>query len=265
MTTAAPETEAAVETPAAEVDETPEAVDETPVAEGETTAETDPESADGARPETEASEASADNGDETVVLDKAAFEDEAQEATVWVDGLDRLNAAGGDAPGISMVVDLSATPFRIKGSGYPEGQPFPWIVSDFGLVDAIESGITKIPRLPVQDTTGRPDPRYFRLWEAIRDGLQPGEKLPGRSGKPKPNRRSPVPANFSARSSAPKLASIWSKRAAVGSALSFVVIFQGGEAPGLGFAEIDPGRIAEVRAQLPSLANRRAMPRFQSE
>jgi type III restriction enzyme len=119
--------------------------------------------------------------------DKAAFDDEAQEATVWVDGLDRLNAAGGEAPGISMVVDLSATPFRIKGSGYPEGQPFPWIVSDFGLVDAIESGITKIPRLPVQDTTGRPDPRYFRLWEAIRDGLQPGEKLPGRSGKPKPD------------------------------------------------------------------------------
>lgn len=118
--------------------------------------------------------------------DKALFDDEAQEATVWVDGLDRLNAAGDDVPGIAMAVDLSATPFRIKGSGYPEGQPFPWIVSDFGLVDAIESGITKIPRLPVQDTTGRPDPRYFRLWEAIRDGLQPGEKLPGRSGKPKP-------------------------------------------------------------------------------
>ena len=118
--------------------------------------------------------------------DKAVFDDEVQEATVWVDGLDRLNAAGGKMPGVSMVVDLSATPFRIKGSGYPEGQPFPWIVSDFGLVDAIESGITKIPRLPVQDTTGRPDPKYFRLWEAIRDGLQPGEKLPGRSGKPKP-------------------------------------------------------------------------------
>jgi len=118
--------------------------------------------------------------------DRATFESEMQEATVWVDGLDRLNTAGGGAPGVSMVVDLSATPFRIKGSGYPEGQPFPWIVSDFGLVDAIESGITKIPRLPVQDTTGRPDPRYFRLWEAIRDGLQPGEKLPGRSGKPKP-------------------------------------------------------------------------------
>lgn len=119
--------------------------------------------------------------------DKRAFEEEAREATVWVDGLDRLNAAVGPGrDGIAFVVDLSATPFRIKGSGYPEGQPFPWVVSDFGLVDAIESGITKIPRMPVQDTTGRPDPRYFRLWDAIRDGLQPGERLPGRAGKPKP-------------------------------------------------------------------------------
>jgi len=125
-------------------------------------------------------------GEDLAGEDRSAFEEEAQEATVWVDGLDRLNAAGGDTPGIAMVVDLSATPFRIKGSGYSEGQPFPWIVSDFGLVDAIESGITKIPRIPVQDTTGRPDPKYFRLWEAIREGLQPGEKLPGRSGKPKP-------------------------------------------------------------------------------
>ncbi|HTW69118.1 MAG TPA: hypothetical protein VME47_04450 [Acetobacteraceae bacterium] len=118
--------------------------------------------------------------------DGNGFEEEFEEATVWIGGLDRLNAAGGDTPGVAMVVDLSATPFRIRGSGYPEGQPFPWIVSDFGLVDAIESGITKIPRLPVQDTTGRPDPRYFRLWEAIRDNLQPGERLPGRAGRPRP-------------------------------------------------------------------------------
>ena len=96
--------------------------------------------------------------------DSNGLDEELREATVWMEGLDHLNASGGDAPGIAMVVDLSATPFRIKGSNYPEGQPFPWIVSDFGLVDAIESGITKIPRLPVQDTTGRPDPKYFRLW-----------------------------------------------------------------------------------------------------
>ena len=115
-------------------------------------------------------------------------EDELQEATVWVEGLDRLNSALGQSqPGIQLCVDLSATPFYLKGSGHPEGRPFPWIVSDFGLVDAIESGIVKIPRLPVQDTTGRPDPRYFKLWEAIRDGLQPAELLPGRARKPRPD------------------------------------------------------------------------------
>ena len=63
-------------------------------------------------------------------------------ATVWVSGLDKINAACG----IGVCVDLSATPFYIQGSGYPEGSPFPWIVSDFSLVDAIEAGITKIPR-----------------------------------------------------------------------------------------------------------------------
>ncbi len=80
-----------------------------------------------------------------------------EEATVWVAGLDTINAACG----ISFCVDLSATPFYIHGSGYPEGSPFPWIVSDFSLVDAIESGITKIPRLPPIDNTGRPNPKYF--------------------------------------------------------------------------------------------------------
>ncbi len=103
-----------------------------------------------------------------------------EEATVWVSGLDKVNAACG----IGICVDLSATPFYIQGSGYPEGSPLPWIVSDFSLVDAIESGITKIPRLPAIDNTGRPDPKYFRLWEHIGRSLRPGDRLPG--GKPKP-------------------------------------------------------------------------------
>jgi len=103
-----------------------------------------------------------------------------EEATVWINGLDKINAACG----ISMCVDLSATPFYLQGSGYPEGSPFPWIVSDFSLVDAIESGITKIPRLPAMDSTGRPDPVYFKLWEHVTRNLKPGDKLPG--GKPKP-------------------------------------------------------------------------------
>lgn len=62
-------------------------------------------------------------------------------------------------------MDFSATPFYIRGSGYEEGAPFPWIVSDFGLVGAIESGIVKIPRVPVDDNTGALIPKYFRLWE----------------------------------------------------------------------------------------------------
>jgi len=72
------------------------------------------------------------------------IEGELEEATVWINGLDTLNRA----LGIRFCVDLSATPFYIGGSGYIEGAPFPWLVSDFGLVDAIESGIVKIPRLP---------------------------------------------------------------------------------------------------------------------
>ncbi|MEZ4711089.1 MAG: DEAD/DEAH box helicase family protein [Caldilineaceae bacterium] len=107
--------------------------------------------------------------------------DEWEEATVWVNGLDTLNSGAG----IHFCVDLSATPFYIGGSGYLEGEPFPWLVSDFGLVDAIEAGIVKIPRLPVSDSSGRPEARYFRLWEEITSRLQPGEKLP-RGGKPKP-------------------------------------------------------------------------------
>lgn len=103
-----------------------------------------------------------------------------EEATVWISGMDKLN----QACGVALCVDLSATPFYIGGSGYVEGSPFPWIVSDFSLVDAIESGITKIPRLPAIDNTGRPDPKYFKLWEHITRDLKAGQKLPG--GKPKP-------------------------------------------------------------------------------
>ncbi|MBI4594750.1 MAG: hypothetical protein HY730_00040 [Candidatus Tectomicrobia bacterium] len=105
---------------------------------------------------------------------------EREEATVWVQGLDRIN----NACGIKFCVDLSATPFYLKGSGYPEGEPFPWIVSDFGLVDAIESGITKIPRLPVSDTTGQPDPKYFRLWRNVTKDLAAAQRLSNQRPKP---------------------------------------------------------------------------------
>ena len=109
-------------------------------------------------------------------------DEELEEATVWINGLDKIN----QSVGIRFCVDLSATPFYLSGSGYVEGSPFPWLVSDFSLVDAIESGIVKIPRLPVSDTTGRPEPKYFRLWRYINENnLQPGEKGT-RNRRPKP-------------------------------------------------------------------------------
>ena len=87
--------------------------------------------------------------------------------------------------GRSACVDVSATPFYLQGSGYAEGSPFPWLVSDFGLVDAIESGIVKIPRLPVSDTTGPTRSEVLRPWKPRHGATcEPGEKLPG--GKPKP-------------------------------------------------------------------------------
>ena len=108
---------------------------------------------------------------------------ELETATIWIEGLDKIN----QAVGVRFCVDLSATPFYIQGSGYVEGAPFPWLVNDFGLVDAIESGIVKIPRLPVIDPTGRPEPKYFHIWPHITENLQPGERLPGRGRKPKPD------------------------------------------------------------------------------
>lgn len=119
------------------------------------------------------------------VDDKKALKEDAEEARVWLAGLDRINnsgLAGKGRSGILATIDLSATPFYLANSGYPEGSPFPWLVSDFGLVDAIESGIVKVPRLPVLDDTrlrdeaGRPDPRYFRLWKHIQDGLKPSDR-----------------------------------------------------------------------------------------
>ncbi len=92
----------------------------------------------------------------------------ADEARVWFDGLRALR----DKLGIRPIFDVSATPFFLKGSGYAEGTLFPWVVSDFGLLDAIESGIVKIPRVPVSDDSMVGElPRYRDLWVHVRDAL----------------------------------------------------------------------------------------------
>jgi type III restriction enzyme len=115
-------------------------------------------------------------GDE-YAIDAETAEADAREATVWIEGLDRINKAlGGRGNGIRLCVDLSATPFFIQGSGNEVGKPFPWVVSDFSLLEAIEAGLVKIPQLPTQDSSGSATPAYFNVWRwveerAKRDGL----------------------------------------------------------------------------------------------
>jgi type III restriction enzyme len=91
-----------------------------------------------------------------------------EEARIWISGIEAVKAK----IGVKLVYDLSATPFFLKGSGHPEGTLFPWVVSDFSLIDAIESGIVKVPRVPVADNsvTGE-QPTYRDLWLRIREKL----------------------------------------------------------------------------------------------
>jgi len=103
-----------------------------------------------------------------------------REATVWIEGLDRINALRG----INLCVDLSATPYYLGRMGRDSGRPFPWLVSDFGLTDAIESGLVKVPQLAVRDNTGSERPKYHNLWRWIMSCLTPAERG-GRRGSPK--------------------------------------------------------------------------------
>lgn len=84
-------------------------------------------------------------------------------ARVWLNGLKDIQS---QVP-ITRVYDLSATPFFLRGSGYAEGTLFPWTVSDFSLMDAIECGIVKLPRVPVEDDTVEQAPMYRNLWQHV--------------------------------------------------------------------------------------------------
>jgi type III restriction enzyme len=122
-----------------------------------------------------------DGDDEGADEDELAEADR-REATVWIEGLDRIHRVRG----INLCVDLSATPFYLTRSGNDPGRPFPWVVSDFGLIDAIESGLVKIPQLPVQDASGREIPVYFHLWKwIVEEKLSAGERG-GRRGQVRP-------------------------------------------------------------------------------
>jgi len=107
-----------------------------------------------------------------------------EDARVWITGIEAVKAK----LGVKAIYDLSATPFFLRGSGYPEGTLFPWVVSDFSLIDAIEAGIVKVPRVPVADDsmTGE-QPTYRGLWLRIREDLpRKGRKTEAVIGEPKP-------------------------------------------------------------------------------
>ena len=100
--------------------------------------------------------------------DKKEAEKNNEAARLWISGLEAINRK----IGLSRVIDLSATPFFLQGSGYAEGTLFPWTMSDFSLMDAIESGIVKLPRVPVaENIPGSEMPVFRNLWENIRKDM----------------------------------------------------------------------------------------------
>ena len=123
------------------------------------------------------------NKDKSLTDDeKNDLKQENDAAMVWYEGLRQMKLLGYK---LQHVYDLSATPYYLKGSGYPEYSLFPWVVSDFGLVDAIESGLVKIPYLPAYDNTPDLDePKLRNIYESIKDKL-PKRGIRGQKKKDK--------------------------------------------------------------------------------
>ena len=97
--------------------------------------------------------------------DRKEAERNRRHARLWMGGLESVART----LGVRRIVDLSATPFFLRGSGYAEGTLFPWTMSDFSLMDAIECGIVKLPRVPVADNIpGGEMPKFRNLREHIR-------------------------------------------------------------------------------------------------
>lgn len=101
--------------------------------------------------------------------DRREADENNKSARVWISGLEALS----QKMAINAVIDLSATPYFLRGSGYQEGTLFPWAVFDFSLLDALECGVVKIPRLPVESDsiTKGDEPEFRNLWLHVSDDL----------------------------------------------------------------------------------------------
>lgn len=120
-----------------------------------------------------------DGADENPIAaeDREEAKRNAEAARLWISGIEALKRK----VGVRAVYDLSATPFFLRGSGYLEGTLFPWTVSDFSLIDAIECGIVKLPRVPIADNAATGEvPLYRELWEHI--GKAMPKKGAGKAG-----------------------------------------------------------------------------------
>lgn len=114
-------------------------------------------------------------------------QEENQRAAVWYRGLIEITKRFK----VSNVYDLSATPYFLNGSGYDAYSLFKWTVSDFGLIEAIESGLVKIPFIPESDNTHELSMPVLRdLYKHIRYGLPTKRKNASdklNKGEQKPN------------------------------------------------------------------------------
>jgi type III restriction enzyme len=109
-----------------------------------------------------------DDDEELTGDERKEAEKNNEAAHLWISGIESVKRK----LGISRVIDLSATPFFLRGSGYAEGSLFPWTMSDFSLMDAIECGIVKLPRVPVaENIPGNEMPMFRNLWENIRKDM----------------------------------------------------------------------------------------------
>jgi type III restriction enzyme len=125
--------------------------------------------------------AATDAEQDAEALNEELDEQQAYESTVWMDGLDRIHRSRR----IKLCVDLSATPYYLARAGEDTNRIFPWVVGDFGLTDAIESGLVKVPQLAHSDPSGEEQAHYFNIWRWIMSRLSAGERG-GRRANPKP-------------------------------------------------------------------------------
>lgn len=109
--------------------------------------------------------------------DRKEADENNKAARVWISGIEAL----AKKINVNAVIDLSATPYFLRGSGYQEGTMFPWAMYDFSLLDALECGVVKIPRLPIESDTVSKDnePEFRNLWLHVRDDLPKKGKKTG--------------------------------------------------------------------------------------